>query len=140
MEKATRENNLVSAIEVAKLLLAYDPEREYFKRDNKISPTEENDTEPTQGNFRINKMLHISQMLHYAKYGEAFFQEDLRAYKRGAIVYPVYKDFFNLYRQILQPEEINLDPQKKTFVSKVYHYFKNYPDEQLETFSHDDIS
>ncbi|RHZ36228.1 type II toxin-antitoxin system antitoxin SocA domain-containing protein [endosymbiont GvMRE of Glomus versiforme] len=132
-------NQLVSAVEVAKLLLSYDPEREYFS-DNKLISVEEDEVEPTQGNFRINKMLHICQMLHYAKYREPLFFEDLRAYKRGAIVYPIYKGFFNLYRQMLKPEEIQLNPKKKSFISKIYHYFKNYQNEQLEIFSHDDIS
>src|SRR5207253_10273489 len=82
---------VISATEVAKLLLSYDPEREYFCEE-KIISLEEDGTEPTQGNFRINKMLHICQMLHYAKYDQPLFKEELRAYARGAIVYPIYKN------------------------------------------------
>ena len=130
-------NKTISAVEVAKLLLSYDPKREYFCEEKMIS-LEEDGTEPTQGNFRINKMLHICQMLHYAKYGEPLFFEDLRAYYHGAIVYPIYRDFFSFHRQTLTTKEVSIDKEKKKLISKIYYYFKNYSDDYLETFSHDD--
>src|SRR5437667_93265 len=103
----------ISATEVAKLLLSFDPDREYF-RDGKMSNLGEEGYEPpTIGNFRLNKMLHICQMLHYAKYGEPLFWEDLRAYYHGAIVYPIYRDFFSFYRQSLTTEEILIAKNKK---------------------------
>ena len=68
---------LVSAIKVAKLLLSYDQRREYFN-DNKMTSTTD--------------------------------------------------------------EEINLETEKEKFISKIFRYFKNYHDKDLETFSHDDIA
>jgi hypothetical protein len=127
-----------SAIEVARLLLTYDPHRKYFK-DGKMS-SRVDETNPTIGNFRLNKMLHICYMLYYSKYGKPLFKENLRAYPRGAIVYVVFKNFFSLLRQELEPHEIMLEKEDKEFVSKVYHYFKKRPDKELEIFSHDDIS
>src|SRR5687768_15559382 len=112
-----KEQKPISAVEVAKLLLSYDQRREYFS-DNKMTSITDEEIGPTQGNFRINKMLHICQMLHYSKYGEPLFFEDLRAYYRGAIVYPVYKNFFSLYREPLKTEEIDLETEKKNFISK----------------------
>jgi len=129
----------ISALEVAKLLLSLDQKREYFN-DSKMMVGAEEEINPTQGNFRINKILHICQMLHYSKYREPLFFEDLRAYSRGAIVYPVYKNFFSLYWEPLKPEEISLELEKKNFISKIFHYFKKYHDNDLETFSHDDIA
>src|SRR5690242_536003 len=131
---AVKKQQLVSAIEVARLLLSYDQRREYFN-DNKMISAMDEEISPTQGNFRINKMLHICQMLHYAKYEEPLFFEDLRAYYRGAIVYPVYKNFFSLYGEPLKTKEINLEAKKKSFISKIFNYFKNYHDKDLETFS-----
>ena len=61
-------------------------------------------------------------MLHYAKYGEPLFTEDLRAYEWGGIVYPVYKNFFSFYREPLNSEEINMEQNKKKFINKIYHY------------------
>jgi uncharacterized phage-associated protein len=128
----------ISAEEVTRLLLSFDEGREYFC-DGKMSNKEEISTEPpTIGNFRLNKMLHLCQMLHYSKYGIPLFREDLRAYYHGAIVYSIYKNFFSFYRQFRKAEEIPIDTQRKEFISKIYHYFKKYSDEDLETFSHDD--
>lgn len=129
----------ISAAEVAKLLLSFDPNRKYFLNGKMLNMVEEEGYEPpTIGNFRLNKMLHICQMLHYAKHGGPLFFEDLRAYYHGAIVYPIYRDFFSFYRKPFENKEISLDKEKKNLINKIYHYFKNYSDEDLETFSHDD--
>jgi len=65
----------VSAEEISRLLLSYDPERKYFA-EGKMSTSDS----PTKGNFRLNKMLHICYMLHYSKYGQPLFYEELRAF------------------------------------------------------------
>ena len=132
------KEELISATEIAKLLLSFDQGREYFCDGKMPAPNGEVKDTPTTGNFRLNKMLHLCQILHYAKYGKPLFYEELRAYERGAIVYSIYKNFFSFYRQFSKTEEIPIDKQKKEFISKIYHYFKNYSDEYLETFSHDD--
>jgi uncharacterized phage-associated protein len=128
----------ISAMEVARLLLSYDPERKYFKEGKMSSKT--NETNPTIGNFRLNKMLHVCQMLHYAKYGKPLFSEYLRAYPHGAIVYIVFKNFFSLFYEELEPQEISIKEEKKKFINKVYCYFKKNSDQELENFSHDDIA
>lgn len=136
-----KEQQLISATEIAKLLLSFDQGREYFSDKKMLNMIEEGGSEPpTIGNFRLNKMLHICYMLHYSKYGEPLFWEELRAYYHGAIVYPIYKNFFSFYNEPLKPEEINIEPKKKSFISKIFYYFKNYHDKDLETFSHDDIA
>jgi len=63
----------ISAIEIAKLLLAYDQGREYFCDGKMIVEKKEEIESPTLGNFRLNKMLHICYMLHYSKYGKPLF-------------------------------------------------------------------
>jgi len=55
-----------SALDIAQYLLSLDPERKYFTK--------------RYGNFRLNSLLHISQILHYAKYGKPLFYEDMLAY------------------------------------------------------------
>jgi hypothetical protein len=60
-----RETN-TSALEVAQYLLSLDPKRKYFTK--------------WYGNFRLNSLLHISQILYYAKYGKPLFYEDMLAY------------------------------------------------------------
>jgi uncharacterized phage-associated protein len=138
IKKMNNQEGKYSAIEVAQLLLSYDPERKYFKKGKMNSRVDE--TNPTIGNFRLNKMLHICYMLYYSKYGKPLFRENLKAYPRGAIVYIVYKNFFDLFREELESREITIEEEDKKFISKVYNYFKKRSDKELESFSHSDIS
>jgi uncharacterized phage-associated protein len=133
------EGRKYSAVDIAKLLLSYDLKREYFKDGEMTSWTEETNP-PTIGNFRLNKMLHICYMLYYSKYGEPLFYEDLRAFSRGAVVYKIFKKFIQLSQEELEPQQISIREEDKKFVNKVYCYFKEVSDNELESFSHDDIS
>lgn len=54
-----------SALDVAQYLLSLDPQRKYFTK--------------KQGNMRLNTLLHILQILHYAKFQKMLFKEDLIA-------------------------------------------------------------
>ena len=58
----------LSALEVAHYFLSLDPRRKYFV-DGKM-PKIGGIAIPTIGNFRLNKLLHISQMLYAAKQGK----------------------------------------------------------------------
>jgi len=55
-----------SALDIAQYLLSLDPQKKYFTR--------------RYGNFRLNSLLHICQILHYVKYGKMLFKEDLIAF------------------------------------------------------------
>jgi len=55
-----------SARAVAEYLMSLDPERKFFTK--------------RKGNFRLNTLLHISQILYCAKYGKPLFKEVLYAY------------------------------------------------------------
>jgi len=56
-----------SALDVAQYLLSLDPKRKYFTQ--------------RYGKLRLNSILHISQILHYAKYGKPLFYADMLAYR-----------------------------------------------------------
>jgi uncharacterized phage-associated protein len=127
-----------SAMEIARLLLSYDPQRKYFKGGKMSSRIDE--TNPTIGNFRLNKMLHICYMLYYSKYGKPLFWENLLAYPRGAIVYRVLMNFIQLSKKKLEPQQILVEEEDKNFIGKIYSYFKNSSDRELEGFSHSDIA
>jgi hypothetical protein len=55
-----------SALDITHYLLSLDPDRKYFTQ--------------RHGNFRLNSLLHIIQILHYAKFGIMAFYEDMLAY------------------------------------------------------------
>src|SRR6266487_1698399 len=134
-----RNSKTYSAVDIARLLLSYDPARKYFKEGKMTSRTSETNP-PTIGNFRLNKMLHICYMLYYSKYGKPLFRESLRAYPRGALVYKVLMNFIQLSREKLEPQQILIEEEDKKFINKTYSYFKNNSDQELEDFSHSDIT
>jgi hypothetical protein len=64
--KSLKRETDTSVLDVAQYLLSLDPKRKYFTK--------------RYGNFRLNSLLHISQILHYTKYGKPLFYEDMLAY------------------------------------------------------------
>ncbi|CAG8514049.1 11728_t:CDS:2 [Racocetra fulgida] len=58
----------LSAEEIARYFLSLDPERKQFKEEK--AKKLRGIAVPTIGNFRLNKLLHISQILYAAKYGK----------------------------------------------------------------------
>jgi len=134
-----------SAIEVAKYLLSLDPKnfmglREYFTL-RKIFLEEEVDSSPMEGNFRLNKMLHMCQIFYCIEYGKPLFRERMEAFEHGAIIYKVLMNFVQLWS--LRDSELTTNINKKTqdFIRSVYNYFRsNCGDDNkaLRNFSHQD--
>src|SRR5437763_4930306 len=62
-----RSESKNSAMDVAKAFLENDPKREFFTPD-------------PVGNFRLNTMLHLSQMLYCAKTGKLLFKDPMYAF------------------------------------------------------------
>src|SRR3954462_2523039 len=90
-----------SAIEVAKYLLTLDPKNDWGLRKyytlKLISFGDEPDSSQTrEGNFRLNKILHMCQIFHCIGYSKPLFRERMEAYEIGAIVYKVRLDFIKL--------------------------------------------
>jgi len=106
---------IISALEIAKFFLSLDNRREYFVSDKQTLKLN-GISVPTLGNFRLNKLLHITQILHCAKYGEYLFSDPLMAFEHGGIVYDIYR----------------------RFLTKIYHSFQSYNNKQLEDFVHED--
>ncbi|CAI2162048.1 11665_t:CDS:2 [Funneliformis geosporum] len=61
-----KEAFVVLGKDVAQYLLSLDPQRKYFTKNH--------------GNFRLNSLLHICQILYCAKSGKMLFKEDMLAY------------------------------------------------------------
>ena len=134
-----------SAIDIAKYLLSLDIKnaqglREYFTL-RTISLGEEIESLPIEGNFRLNKILHMCQVFHCVKYGKPLFKDDMEAYKHGAIIYRVRMNFIQLWN--LSPSDLitNISAKTQDFVRLVYNYFRNNyegDNEALRSFSHQD--
>jgi len=125
----------LTAVQVAKYFLSLDSNHKYFVTGKmpKISGI----AIPTIGNFRLNKLLHISQILYAAKEGEYLFSDKMWAFEHGGIIYEVYRQFHFLVKQT-NDETNHLNLSTKSFLDKVFHYFRKIPNEELEEFVHGD--
>jgi uncharacterized phage-associated protein len=80
-----------NALSIAKYLLSLDENREYFitkKMENKIVLST-----GIRGNFRLNQMLYLLQILYYLEHGRFLFKDNLYAWENGVVVYSVYTHF-----------------------------------------------
>jgi len=130
------KNKQVPVLEIAEFFLSLDPERKYFIKDKMIKV--EGNSVPTVGNLRLNKLLQITQMLYAAKEGKYLFPEKFWAFEHGGIIYDIYHKFHFLVIPHKSNSIKNLNPNLKTFLTKIFNYFKTYTNQQLEDFVHED--
>ena len=125
------------ALSIAKYLLSLDPEREYF--DNKRSEHKITSATITTGNFRLNQMLYLLQILHYLKYEELLFEDKFYAWESGMVIYNVYTHFSSLYFNIngKNIKEIE-DEETKEFIKKCFNHLRTASDEALQEFAYTD--
>lgn len=89
-----------------------------------------------EGSVRLNKYLHISQLLYFTRYGKKLFSDDLLAYHNGAVVRDVLNNYSLWY---FKREPANIDnPSVREFLDKIYEAFKNASIEDLIEISHED--
>jgi uncharacterized phage-associated protein len=132
----------VSAWDISKYLLSLDEGREYFSNTNLLIVDNKDNyrSNPTIGNFRLNKMLQIIQSLHYAYYKKRLFLEEIKAYEHGGIVYLIFKNFFSLHKTIDYVPD-SLTKEKIEFIRKSFTYLKdNYSDNELRNLAHQDLA
>ena len=53
------------------------------------------DPESDLTNMKINKMLYISQVIYYGKFGKPLFSDAIEAWDHGPVVYSIYKKYKN---------------------------------------------
>ena len=129
-------NEQIPALEVAKFFLSLDPERKYFV--NEKMAEREGEPTPIIGNFRLNKLLQITQMLYAAKEQKYLFPEEFLAFEYGGVIYEVYRQFHFLYNPQNHTPVKDLNPSLKTFLTKIYNFFRTYTNQELEHFTHED--
>ncbi|CFW93288.1 protein of unknown function [endosymbiont DhMRE of Dentiscutata heterogama] len=91
-----------SAEEIAEAFLSLDPERKFF-------------TKSARGNFRLQTMLHISQMLYCSKTGKPLFKDPMHAYP--PLWYKLNKKRREELDRIMNDKEIK---DKKPLIYKLY--------------------
>ena len=140
MSALTRKNlsseGKYDALNIAKYLLSLDPKREYFTL-QWMKPKEGWESRPREGSFRLNKLLHICQMLYCAKYQRPLFKELMLAFEHGGVVEEVRTSFLNLH-SVISKEKFNLEKTDQKFIQQVFAYFGQKKDDELGNFSHND--
>lgn len=121
----------MKAIDVAKYYLSKDINRELFNNNIIVK----NDRKSYEGNVRLNKYLFLTQVVYIAKYGKELFDDDFVAYING----PVIKDIVNNFPHIPRlKDEVNILPETKVFLDKIYDSLKNSSCEELIDITHED--
>lgn len=121
----------MKAIDVAKYYLSKDINRELFNNNIIVK----NDIKSYEGNVRLNKYLFLTQVVYIAKYGKELFDDDFVAYING----PVIKDIVIYFQHIPRlKDEVNILPEIKVFLDKIYDSLKNASCEELIDITHED--
>ncbi len=121
----------MKAIDVVKYYLSKDINRELFNNNIIVK----NDRKSYEGNVRLNKYLFLTQVVYIAKYGKELFDDDFVAYING----PVIKDIVNNFPHIPRlKDEVNILPETKVFLDKIYDSLKNASCEELIDITHED--
>lgn len=117
---------------IAKYLLFLDKKEEIFIN-NLISL---NGRDCYEGNVRLNKYLHIMQMVYYAINNEKLFKEKMYAYDNGVVVEEVMNNYS--YLKSNKSDYSISDDSIKSFVKKMYDILKYAPLKDLIEISHQD--
>lgn len=117
---------------IAKYVLYLDKNNEVFI--NKLITLKGRDC--YEGNVRLNKYLHIIQMVYYAMTDTKLFDEDMYAFNNGIVVDSV----MNNYKYLMSKKnsyDIS-DGSIKEYIEKMYNILKYAPLEDLIEISHQD--
>ena len=121
-----------NAENIAKYVLSLDENNEIFI--NKLIKL--NCRDCYEGNVRLNKYLHIMQMVYFAMTDKKLFNDDMYAYDNGVIVDSVMSN----YRYLVSNKKtynIN-DSSIKEYIKKMFSILKYAPLEELINISHQD--
>ena len=89
-----------------------------------------------EGNVRLNKYLHIMQMVYFAMTDNKLFNEDMYAFDNGVVVNMVMNDYSYLKSN---KETYNItDKSVKLYIEKMFNILKYAPLKDLIEISHQD--
>ena len=121
---------MLKARDVALYFLAKEPS---LFTDNLIS---RNGRDMYEGNFRVNKYLHIAQNIYIAKTGSLLFEDPMYAYANGGVSRDVQKNYIPLKRNIDISVEIPDDI--KEYLDCIASILHNADVDELLDISHQD--
>ena len=118
--------------DIAKYILSLDTDNTIFQ--NKLITLQGRNC--YQGNVRLNKYLHIMQMVYIAMNNKKLFNDDMYAYDNGVIIDSVMNNYKYLYNN---KNSYNIHDEKiKEYLLKMFNILKYAPLDELIKISHQD--
>ena len=118
--------------DIAKYILSLDADNTIFQ--NKLITLQGRNC--YQGNVRLNKYLHIMQMVYIAMNNKKLFNDDMYAYDNGVIVDSVMNNYKYLCNN---KNNYDIHDEKiKEYLLKMFNILKYAPLEELIKISHQD--
>lgn len=119
--------------ELAKFILSLDKDDQVFHYESIVL----NGRECLAGKVRLNKYLHIMQMMYISLYDQKLFNENMYAYDNGAVI----DEILNSYAELrINRDNYSLENAEnvKPFIKKMYEMLKPAPLDILIEISHQD--
>lgn len=89
-----------------------------------------------EGNVRLNKYLHIMQMVYIGLYSSKLFEDNMYAYKNGVVIGSVMNRYRYLWKH---KDEYNFNNEEvKVYVWKMFNILKNISLDELINISEKD--
>lgn len=117
---------------IAKYILSLDKNNDIFV--NKLIML--HDRNCYEGNVRLNKYLHIMQMVYFAMTDNKLFDDDMYAFDNGVVVNSVMNNY-NYLKSTKETYVITNESIKK-YIEKMFNILKYAPLEDLIEISHQD--
>ena len=118
--------------DIAKYILSLDKNNDIFI--NNLITLQGRDC--YEGNVRLNKYLHIMQMVYFAMTDKKLFNEDMYAFDNGVVVNTVMNNYSYLKST---RETYNItDMDIKKYIEKMFNILKYAPLKDLIEISHQD--
>ena len=95
-----------------------------------------NGRECYEGNVRLNKYLHIMQMVYFAMTDKKLFNEEMYAFDNGVVVNSVMNNY--VYLKSTKNSYNISDENVKKYIEKMFNILKYAPLENLIEISHQD--
>lgn len=91
-------------------------------------------------NLKLQKMLYFAQAAHLALYDSKLFNEDIKAWKYGPVVEPVYRTYRGYKNKPIPFEkgsrEAIPDPETQEFLKGIWELFDKYSAVELMHIAH----
>ena len=117
---------------IAKYILSLDKNNDIFI--NKLIPLQGKNC--YEGNVRLNKYLHIMQMVYFAMTDNKLFNEDMYASPNGVVINTVMNNY--AYLKSNRDSYTISDENVKSYIEKMFNILKYAPLQDLIEISHQD--